>query len=96
MLTQTQIDEFWQTGVLVVENAVTPDQLNSLRTDFDGWVEESRSHENNFGTIIDGRARFDLEAGHTADQPALRRVNASPLPMPRLRATAPWSIWLRI
>lgn len=76
MLSQQQIDEFWATGVLVVENAVNDEQLAALRHDFSKWVEESRAHAGNFGETIDGRARFDLEAGHTADKPALRRVNA--------------------
>lgn len=76
MLSQQQIDEFWATGVLVVENAVTDEQLAALRHDFKKWVEESRAHAGNFGETIDGRARFDLEAGHTAQKPALRRVNA--------------------
>lgn len=76
MLTKQQIDEFWETGVLVVENAVTDEQLAALRQDFSKWVEESRAHAGNFGETIDGRARFDLEAGHSANKPALRRVNA--------------------
>ena len=76
MLTQQQIDEFWTQGVLVVENAVTDEQLNALRRDFDHWVQESRAHSSNFGETVDGRARFDLEAGHAANKPALRRVNA--------------------
>ena len=28
-LTQTQIDQFWRDGVLTVENAVTPEQLQN-------------------------------------------------------------------
>jgi len=76
MLTEQQIDEFWATGVLVVENAVTDAQLTTLRQDFGEWVEESRSHDQNFGEMVDGRARFDLEPGHTSEKPALRRVNA--------------------
>ena len=39
-LTQNQIDQFWKDGVLVVEDAVTQEQLNSLRTVFAAWVEE--------------------------------------------------------
>ena len=67
---------FWEHGYVVVENAVDADLLARLRADFDGWVEESRGHESSYGEMIDGRPRFDLEKGHSAETPALRRVNA--------------------
>jgi len=76
VLTQSQRDEFWQTGVLVVENAVDAAQLTALRQDFATWVEESRAHSGPYGKTKDGRPRFDVEPGHAADWPALRRVNA--------------------
>lgn len=75
-LTQEQQDFFWTNGYLVLEDAVSAEQLQGLRQDFDGWVEESRSHQEAYGTTLDGRPRFDLESGHTAAKPALRRVNA--------------------
>ena len=75
-LTQDQKDQFWRDGVLVVEDAVTPEELESLRTVFAGWVEESRGHDDDYGDTLDGRARFDLEPGHSAEQPALRRVQS--------------------
>ena len=75
-LTQDQKDQFWRDGVLVVEDAVTADELDSLRSVFAGWVEESRGHDNDYGETLDGRARFDLEPGHSAEQPALRRVQS--------------------
>jgi ectoine hydroxylase-related dioxygenase (phytanoyl-CoA dioxygenase family) len=75
-LTDDQKMFFWENGYLVVENAVTPDLVARLKEDFAGWVEESRGHDRSYGEIMDGRPRFDLEAGHAADQPALRRVNA--------------------
>ena len=75
-LTQEQIDQFWRDGVLLVEDAVTPAQLASLRQQFDGWVEESKAHGEGYGETVDGRPRFDLETGHSAEQPALRRVNS--------------------
>ena len=40
------------------------------------WVEESRHHDSPYGTTIDGRPRFDLQPGHGAETPALRRVQA--------------------
>ncbi|MGB7204077.1 MAG: hypothetical protein WBD37_01225, partial [Anderseniella sp.] len=76
-LTKAQIDTFKREGCITVENAVTPDQLDAMRAAFEGWVEESRKHDGPFGAQADGRARFDVEPGHTSDHPALRRV-ASP------------------
>ncbi len=75
-LTSTQIDFFNENGYLVVENAVSQDVLAELRDDFAAWVEESRAQTSAYGEAFDGRPRFDLESGHTADSPALRRVNA--------------------
>jgi phytanoyl-CoA hydroxylase len=76
VLTSDQIDTFWRDGVIVLEDAVTPDQLQRLRTVFASWVEDSRSHDTDFGETLDGRARFDLEPGHSAERPALRRVQS--------------------
>ena len=75
-LTQDQIDSFWRDGVLVVEDAVTPDQLDALRAQFTEWVEESRHHEGDYGETMDGRARFSVQPGHNAIRPALRRVQS--------------------
>lgn len=76
VLDEHQKKSFWENGYLVVENAVDVDLLDRLKADFDGWVEESRSHDASYGEIIDGRPRFDLEDGHKPERPALRRVNA--------------------
>ena len=75
-LSQDQKDQFWRDGVLVVENAVTADELAALRDVFALWVEESRSHEQDYGETLDGRPRFDLQPGHSAQSPALRRVQS--------------------
>jgi phytanoyl-CoA hydroxylase len=56
---------------------VPPDILGRLREVFDLWTEESRTHEGPYGETIDGRPRFDVEPGHSAGHPGLRRV-ASP------------------
>jgi ectoine hydroxylase-related dioxygenase (phytanoyl-CoA dioxygenase family) len=76
ILTQEQIDQFWRDGAITIENAVTPEQLDALRRDFDAWVEESRGHAAAYGEALDGRPRFDLQPGHSAGKPALRRVQA--------------------
>jgi ectoine hydroxylase-related dioxygenase (phytanoyl-CoA dioxygenase family) len=75
-LTEQQKDAFWRDGYLMAPGAVTPDELANLRRQFNAWVDESRANTQNYGAMIDGRPRFDLEPGHSATQPALRRVNS--------------------
>ena len=75
-LSQQQKDFFNENGYLVVENAVSPDLLTQLETDFANWVTESKSETRAYGEAFDGRPRLDLEAGHSSEAPALRRVNA--------------------
>lgn len=75
-LTDTQAATFRRDGFLVVEDAVSADQLARLQADFAAWVEESRQHGEPYGETINNRPRFDLEPGHTPDKPGLRRVNA--------------------
>ncbi len=77
-LTAAEIDRYWADGFLFMANALTPAQLAGLAGDFERWRQESRSQTTPYGTTADGRARFDLEPGHSPDQPALRRV-ASPV-----------------
>lgn len=75
-LSDAQKDAFWRDGYLTIENAVSPDLLGRLRDTFSGWVEESRGHAAPYGETINAKPRFDVEPGHTADKPGLRRVNA--------------------
>jgi ectoine hydroxylase-related dioxygenase (phytanoyl-CoA dioxygenase family) len=76
MLSQAQVDRFWRQGYLVVEEAVTPAQLNALNAEIDAWIDESRAHSKPFGPpTIDERPRFDMGEEHTAERPALRRIN---------------------
>lgn len=76
-LSQSLIDSFHRDGTIVADDAVTPMQLAALRAAFDAWWEESRRHEKNYGEMIDGRPRFDLQIpGHSRATPLLRRVNS--------------------
>jgi ectoine hydroxylase-related dioxygenase (phytanoyl-CoA dioxygenase family) len=76
-LTPEQIEAFRRDGTIVATDAVTPAQLAALRQAFDGWLEESRRHDCNYGEMSDGRPRFDLQIpGHCAAAPQLRRVNS--------------------
>ena len=76
MLTHHQIQQYQKDGFLVVEDAIPPNLLDALQTDFAAWVEESRSHTAPFGKTINDKPRFDLAAGHSPETPCLRRVNA--------------------
>ena len=77
VLSTEQLDRYHNDGFLLMEDAVPPDILRRLREVFDLWTEESRTHEGPYGETIDGRPRFDVEPGHSARHPGLRRV-ASP------------------
>ncbi|MCP3938765.1 MAG: phytanoyl-CoA dioxygenase family protein [Actinomycetia bacterium] len=78
VLDQSQIDAYWKQGYMFVENAITPEQLQGLRRDYETWLDESRSHGEPYGRTLDNRPRFDLEVDHSPERPALRRV-ASPV-----------------
>ena len=76
MLTKARIADFWRDGFLVVEDAVTRAQLAALNAEIAQWVTHSRRHDEPFGPpTIDGRPRFDMGAEHSAEHPALRRIN---------------------
>jgi len=77
-LSEEQMQQFWQDGYLLLEDVVTAKQLADLRVDFELWRQESRQHGEPYGETFDHRPRFDLEPGHCAESPALRRV-ASPV-----------------
>ncbi|MFT5111130.1 MAG: ectoine hydroxylase-related dioxygenase (phytanoyl-CoA dioxygenase family) [Parasphingorhabdus sp.] len=77
-LTKLQVEQFANDGFLFLENAIPQDTLDQLNLEFEQWKEQSRSHSKPYGETYDKRARFDIEPGHTADKPALRRI-ASPI-----------------
>ena len=76
MLTQEHIDFYNENGYVVIEDVINQDELAALRADFAGWVEDSKKETGPFGETIDGKPRFDLEDGHDAEKPALRRINS--------------------
>jgi hypothetical protein len=76
MLTKARIDDFRRDGFVVVDGAVTRKQLAALNAEIAQWVAESRNHDKPFGPpTINGRPRFDMGAEHSAEHPALRRIN---------------------
>jgi phytanoyl-CoA hydroxylase len=78
ILSETQIESFRRDGYLLLENVVPPATLRQLASEFEQWKEESRAHTKPYGTTYDNRPRFDVEPGHSAEKPALRRI-ASPI-----------------
>ena len=75
LMTDAQKEQFHAEGYVTLPDAVTGEQLEALRGQLADWVAESRSHTANYGECIDGRPRFDLEAGHNSTAPKLRRIN---------------------
>ncbi len=86
VLTQEECDRFDRGGYLVLKDAVSAAQLTAMRSQFDAWVEESRGHASDYGETVNGKPRFDLEEGHSAEHPRLRRVNAPVEAGPAFRA----------
>ena len=78
VLTAAQIESFQRDGYLLLENVIATETLEQLSREFRQWIEESRSYTRPYGTTYDNRARFDVEPGHSAEAPALRRI-ASPV-----------------
>lgn len=76
VLCEKQVSEFWDAGYLTVADAVSGDQLAALNADLEGWIDESRSHDGPYGKTLDDRPRFDVQPGHSAENPALRRVQS--------------------
>ncbi len=74
MLTERQINDFNRDGYITLRNVVDPSLVDAMSTQLDKWIDESRSHETNYGVMSDGKMRFDLESGHTSELPRLRRV----------------------
>lgn len=74
-LSADAIAHYRDEGYLVASGAATPGAFAAMRAELETWVEESRAHGENYGETLMGAPRFDLEPGHTATAPRLRRVN---------------------
>ena len=69
--------DFNRNGFVMVQDALTPTQLEVMRDQLDIWIDESRQYKTNFGSTMDGRPRFDLEPkSHSSTHPALRRISS--------------------
>ncbi len=69
MLTQKQIDQYHRDGYIGVENVLSPEEVDELRKVTDDFVEKSRG-------ISECDEVFDLEPGHSAEDPKLRRLKS--------------------
>ena len=69
VLTQQQREFYFSEGYLLVERVIGDDWIRKLRGATDELIERSRA-------VTKSDAVWDLEPGHTADAPRLRRVSA--------------------
>lgn len=69
MLTQQQIAFYHKHGYLGVENVLSQGEVDDLRRVTDVFVEKSRE-------VAEHTAVFDLEPGHTPENPKLRRLKS--------------------
>lgn len=67
MLSEEQISFYRDNGYLLVENAVTQEQLDRMRAITYALIDESRS-------VTKSNAIFDLDEGHSFDTPRLTRI----------------------
>jgi ectoine hydroxylase-related dioxygenase (phytanoyl-CoA dioxygenase family) len=74
MLSEDQIRQFRDEEYTIARGVLDGVGVAALTGELDAWIDESRAHSANYGETLDGKARFDLEAGHGAEQPRLRRV----------------------
>ncbi|MCY3841414.1 MAG: phytanoyl-CoA dioxygenase family protein, partial [Gammaproteobacteria bacterium] len=66
MLSAAQVEAYDRNGYLALENVLTEAELEELRRLTDEFVEQSRK-------VTGNNAIFDLEPGHSAASPSLRR-----------------------
>ena len=89
-LTEDQISHFWEQGYVVAPSGVSDELMQAMDDQLNEWIEESREHSSNYGSTMDGKARFDLESGHSHDTPKLRRV-ANPADISRSYREVLWN-----
>ncbi len=69
MLSQSQIDTYHEKGWLVVNGVLDDDEVQELRDVTDYFVDQSRAYTEHTDV-------FDLEPGHTPEEPRLRRLKS--------------------
>ncbi len=71
MLEQSDVDAYAESGCLVVPNVFTLQEIAELNQVTDEFVDASRD-------VTEYTDVFDLEPGHTPDEPRLRRIKTPP------------------
>jgi phytanoyl-CoA hydroxylase len=72
MLTRLQIEEYNETGAIVVPDVLTAGEIQRLRAVTDEFVERARG-------LTAHNDVYDLEDSHTPDHPRVRRIKATHL-----------------
>ena len=67
MLTEAQKDFYAENGYVLIENAVTPEQLARMQQITDSLIEGARH-------VTENDAVYDLDTGHAPDNPRLTRI----------------------
>lgn len=75
MLTSQNLHEFEVQGYTLIPDVVNDQALSRCKDEIDNWASESRYLKNNYGKLINGRARFELAQGHTRFTPKLQQIN---------------------
>ena len=73
-LSPEQVQHFHDEGYVIAQSGVDSTLMKAMDEELEKWIQESRSYKSNYGETVDGKARFDLEQGHTTQHPKLRRV----------------------
>lgn len=80
MLSADQLDFYSQHGYLMVENAVSEQQLAALQSTTLNFIDQSRN-------VSENTQVFDLDEGHSSEQPRLTRIK-----LPHLQDPLYWDI----
>jgi phytanoyl-CoA hydroxylase len=79
MLTKAQVEEYDQVGAIVVPDVLTPDEVRTLSSVTDGFVQRARG-------LTAHNDIYDLEDSHSAENPRVRRIKAAHLHDPAYAA----------
>ncbi len=81
MLTAEQVQFYRDNGYIVLRGLLSPTEVATLQRVTDGFIERSRK-------IAATDEVFDLEDGHSAERPRLRRIKLPDKQDPAYAATA--------
>lgn len=80
MLNKEQVDFYHEYGYLMIENALSTEQLDLLQDVTHSLIEASRP-------VTEGNDVYDLDKGHSAEQPRLTRIK-----LPHKQHPAFWDV----